>query len=115
MKKLWLLFILAGCAGQPITSVVVQHDIPVVVPDAQPMIMNPTSWKVLTLAQLEEIVKNKTTVLYFALDSNNYTNLQLNLIEIQRYIKEQKQIISMLKKINADRAGQPIQPQKDIK
>lgn len=113
MKKLWLLLLLAGCYGQPITDVVVQRDIPVVVPDAQPMVMNPTSWKVLTLAQLEEIVKNNTTVLYFALDSNNYANLQLNLIEIQRYIKEQKAVIAMLKKINADRAGQSPIPQKD--
>ena len=115
MKKLWILLILAGCSGQPITNVVVQHDIPVVVPDAQPVVMNPISWKVLTLVQLDEIVKSGKTVLYFALDSSNYENLQLNLVEIKRYIQEQKQIISMLKKINADRAGQSPTPLKDRK
>lgn len=114
-KSLILLLLLAGCSGTPIVNTVVQHDVVVTVPDAQPMILNPMNWKVLTLDQLELIVKNKEHVLYFSLDTKNYTNLQLNFVEIQRYIKEQKAIIEMLKKINDDRANQATQDLKDAK
>jgi hypothetical protein len=108
MKNFCLLsfLFLVGCSGTPIVNTVIQHDIPVNVPDAQPMVMNPMEWKILTLDQLEAIVKSNNHVLYFSLDTKNYTNLQLNMIEIQRYIKEQMAIIDMLKKINADRANE---------
>lgn len=86
---------LTNCSSAPITSVVVQHDLPVVVPDAQPLVMNPMKFTII----------NQNSILYFSLDSDNYTNLQLNFTEIQRYIGEQKVIINMLKKINSDRAA----------
>lgn len=108
MKKiLFLLLLLSGCGGGIVTTnTVVQHDIPVVVPNAQPMNVNPTQWQVIGLAQLQAMVKNNQTITLFALDAKNYTNLQLNFEEVKRYISEQKAIITMLKKINDDRANQ---------
>lgn len=101
MKNLFFamsIFFLTSCSGDPITSVVVQHDLPVVVPIAQPLVMNPVKF----------VVTNQNSVLYFSLDTENYTNLQLNFTEIQRYIGEQKVIINMLNKINSDRAAQGV-------
>ena len=111
-KILLLCMLLAGCAstgGLPITTVVVQPDAPVAVPDTQPLTLNPVQWQVMTLAQLQKLVaaikaspQHQQTL--FSLDTENYNNLMLNLIEIQRYIKEQKAVLTMLKNIIAARS-----------
>lgn len=121
MKKLLILLMLAGCSGTPIISTVVQKDAPVAIPTAQPLTLNDVQFTVLTVDQLKalltklEAAQQKNAVV-FALDTQNYTNLQLNLVEIQRYIKEQKAILDMLKQILAERSGQPLpQPAKPVK
>jgi hypothetical protein len=44
-------------------------------------------------------------VVLFVLDQQNYTNLMLNFVEVQRYLQEQKTILDMLKTIIAERAA----------
>jgi len=94
-----------GCTS---TTVVpqLQSNLPVAVPTAQPMTLQPVDWQVLSLGelrqQLAKLPKDSTVV--FVLDGKNYNNLSLNLIEIERYIKEQKTIIELLDAIIAERA-----------
>jgi hypothetical protein len=92
-----------NCAG-PAT------DSEVAVPRAQPMNFNSVQWQVVGLAELKELVatlekSQQKQVLLFALDATNYNNLTQNLVEIERYIKEQKAILAMLKKILDDRSA----------
>ena len=116
MKKILLvLLLLSGCGGTITTNTVLQPTVPVVVPDAQPMNVNPTQWQVLTLPQLQALVKNNQSLTLFVLDAKNYTNLQLNFEEVKRYIAEQNAIITMLKKINDDRANENSATQKGNK
>lgn len=113
IRSLILLFLLTGCSGSVITDAVVQHDAPVAVPTADPMSLNSVQWQVLTVPQLQALItklqtaQQQNTVL-FALDTQNYTNLSLNFVEIERYIKEQKAILAMLQQILAERSGQPL-------
>ena len=114
MKKLIILLLLAGCSGPVITDAVIQKDVPVAVPDAQPIDVDFVQWQVLTVSQLQALIvklqsaQQQNTVI-FALDTQNYNNLSLNFVEIQRYIQEQKAILALLKQIIAERAGQPPQ------
>jgi hypothetical protein len=108
-----IMLLLAACNGPPIINTVIQRDIPVAVPDAQPMTLNPVEWQVLNIAQLKALAvklqsMNEKNVVVFVLDDTNYVNLSLNFEEIQRYLKEQKVILGMLKQIIAQRAGQTI-------
>jgi hypothetical protein len=107
---LLFLLILAGCAtSPPVTTVVVQPNAPVAVPGTQPLTLNPVQWQVMTLAQLQKLVAtlqaSPQPQIIFSLDTNNYNNLTLNLIEIQRYIEEQKAVLTMLKNIIAARSA----------
>jgi hypothetical protein len=110
---LLVLLILAGCAtSPPITTVVVQPNAPVAVPDTQPLTLNSVQWQVMSLDQLKKLVallqaspQHQQT--FFSLDTDNYNNLTLNLIEIQRYIEEQKAVLTMLKNIIAARSAAP--------
>ncbi len=117
MKYVILAFtlLLVGCGSNVITNAVVQHDVPVSVPSAQPLTLNDVQFQVLTVDQLKTLLTKLQSAqndgqVVFALDTQNYTNLQLNLVEIQRYIKEQKAIIDMVKQILVQRAGQTTTP-----
>jgi len=110
-----IMFLLTGCGSNVITNAVVQHDVPVSVPVAQPLTLNDVQFQVLTVDQLKALLTKLQSAqssgqIVFALDTQNYTNLQLNLVEIQRYIKEQKAIIDMVKQILVQRAGQTVTP-----
>jgi hypothetical protein len=102
----------AACSSSNIqtTVPVLQTDSEVAVPRAQPMNFNSVQWQVVGLAELKELVatlekSQQKQVLLFALDATNYNNLTQNLVEIERYIKEQKAILAMLKKILDDRSA----------
>ena len=104
--------LLAGCGAStlPITTVVVQPDAPVAIPNTQPLTLNSVQWQVMTLAQLEKLVatlkaSSQHQQTLFSLDADNYNNLTLNLIELQRYIEEQKAVLTMLKNIIAARTA----------
>ncbi len=106
-----ILLLLSGCAGSVITNAVVQPNVSVSVPTADPMLLNAVKWQVLSVAQLKTLVatleaNKQQNAVVFVLDSQNYTNLQLNFVEIERYIKEENAIISMLKQVIAQRSGQ---------
>jgi len=80
-----------------------QANLPVAIPTVQPMTLNPVDWQVLSVNELRQLLANNKAIL-FVLDTKNYNNLSLNLIEIERYIKEQKTIIALLDGIITERA-----------
>jgi hypothetical protein len=86
-------------------------DAPVAVPDAQPLNLQSVTWQALTLSELQKLVaaleERHQNTLLIALDTTNYNNLSVNLAELNRFIKEQKAIITMLKTIIAARADAP--------
>lgn len=108
LRNLGLLLLLAGCAGPQISGTIVQQNAPVAVPTPQPMILRPVQWQVMGVGQLKTLIArmeatHQQTVV-FVLDSSNYTNLSLNLVEIERYVREQKTVLQMLRSIVGDRA-----------
>lgn len=113
LRKLLLCVALAGCS--PTTIPVLQANAPVAVQNAQPMTLNAVNWQVMSLPQLQALVKKLQSDqkrVVFTLDAQGYTNLTLNLVEIERYLNEQKTIINMLQKIIADRSDQGLVEQK---
>jgi hypothetical protein len=79
------------------------------IPDIDPLTLNPVQWQVLSLPQLKQLVaqmekSSPNQQVMLALDTRNYKNLSLNLIDIQRYISEQKAILTMLKNIITERS-----------
>ena len=104
-----LLVILTRCASPPISTPVIQPDAAVAVPEPEPLTLNPVQWKVMSLAELQKLVTqlqaSHQNQVYFLTDADNYNNLSLNIIEIERYIKEQKAVLTMLKQIIAARSA----------
>lgn len=86
---------LTGCQTTRLDPIIVK-DTPVAIPTIQPIVLSPVVW----------IVIPKPNPLY-ALDDPNYQNLASNLIEIRRYLDEQKAVINLLKGI-ADQRSQPV-------
>jgi PBP1b-binding outer membrane lipoprotein LpoB len=107
-KSLLLIFLLlAGCGNTSQPSVIVQPNTPIAIPPIEPMNLNSVQWQVLTLDQLKKLAEDTNMKQpIFSLDVDNYNNLSLNLIEMQRYIEEQKAILTMLENIIAKRATQ---------
>lgn len=105
-----VLIILTGCGTTPpIVTTVVQPDAPVAVPTVDPLTLNPVQWQVLTVQQVKQLLAQmeaspKQPPILFSLDTKNYENLSLNLIEIERYISQQKAILTMLETIITDRS-----------
>ena len=111
MRRSLLALLLAGCTTTT-TIPVVQPNLPVAVPPVQPMSLYPVAWQVMTLPELQKFVaqleKAQTAhVVVFVLDQQNYTNLMLNFVEVERYLEEQQTVLEMLKKIIAERANIP--------
>jgi hypothetical protein len=105
-----LLCLLLTCSCSQTTTIpVVQPDSPVAVPDAEAMNLASVQWHVMGLPELKQYVakleqSQQKQVLLFSLDTTNYNNLSQNLVEIERYINEQKAILAMVKKILHDRS-----------
>jgi len=97
LAVLGLLALLAACGSHDIEPVTVPPA-PVAVPPIQPLVMNPVQWRV---------IAGDTPLI--ALDEEGYRNLTLNLIDLRRYIEEQKAVIAMLRRIMDERSqqGQP--------
>lgn len=100
--------VVSGCSS-PGTSIVLQPNSPVAIPPIQGLDLNPVQFQVLTLDQLQKLLADmqahpQQKAMLFALDADNYDNLSLNLIELQRYVEEQKAVLTMLKNIIAARS-----------
>jgi hypothetical protein len=118
MKKLAflpLVLLLSGCAGwfnKPPIRVVAEPLPAVIAPVPAPITTRPVTWQVLTVTDLQNIISQQETnpdpnfVLY-ALDNGNFQALNLNLIEIRRFVLEQQQTIQFYKKIEADANPEP--------
>jgi hypothetical protein len=100
--------LLAACATTPVA--VVQPDIAVAIPPIDPLTLSPVQWQVMTLPQLKQLVAtmeaSNSNVSVFVLDSKDYTNLSLNMTQLERYITQQQAVLTMLKTIIADRSAQ---------
>jgi hypothetical protein len=110
IRNLYLIIslFLVGCATQ--TDSVVQDAPPVAIPQVAPMTLNPVQWKVMTLADMQALEAQlkktgKTDIVIFTLDTDNYQNLNLNFVEIQRYLTQQKAVVVLLKKIVDQNSG----------
>lgn len=76
---------------------------PVPVPTVAPVNMRDVTWKVYNVAQLETLIaeqkaKGDTKFVLMALTPKGYENLSLNLSDLERYIREQKQVTLYLKR-----------------
>lgn len=105
---LLLLTLGSGCTTTA-TVPVIQPDVPVAIPPAQPMSLNSVHWQVMGVRELRSLVTQlekaqQHHIVLFVLDEQNYTNLMLNYVEIERFLREQQTILDMLKKIIADRS-----------
>jgi hypothetical protein len=75
------------------------------VPKAQPVVMRDVHWKVYNVKELEALIakakKNGTDkqLALVTLTPKGYENLSMNLSELERYIREQKEVIVYLKDI----------------
>jgi hypothetical protein len=95
-------FLLVGCATD--TMPVLVRPGQVNIPTVDPLTLNRIEWRVLTDEQLRELLNQRENVL-FALDAEGYRAMSLNLIEIRRYIDEQRAVINYLRRILDERAG----------
>jgi hypothetical protein len=108
VKKLLLLFLLSGCTAVQTLDPVVQKTAPVSIPTVQPLTLNQVQWKVLNASDLKALLdglKDNKDIVLFALDASNYQNLNLNYVEIKRYISEEKTVILLLKNIADQQSG----------
>jgi uncharacterized lipoprotein YajG len=106
MKKIVLLSIallLAGCASGP--KVLVAPEMverpKITLPPALPAEQSNVEWVIITRdnvdQKLKAIEKKNGTVSLFALTSQGYQNLSMNIAELRRYIQQQNAIIAALK------------------
>ena len=98
---LCVLGLTSACTSQMLLDPVVQKQPAVSIPPITPLTLSDVQWKVLNATDLKALLaanKNNDLVL-IALDPDNYQNMNLNLIEIKRYITAQKSVIVLLKQI----------------
>jgi hypothetical protein len=88
---------LAACNGRDITATVptLPHT---TAPVAAPLVLRDTNWQIITAADLrrmaDELEANPgQQITLYALDDDGFDALNLNLIDIRRFILEQQQII----------------------
>lgn len=94
-------FLLVGCQGTKFLDIIsapapimIQH------PPAPPsLIMLKVKWRVLNAEVLQAMLENGDDVQFIALSPGGYENLSLNMSEIKRYIKQQKQVIIYYQKL----------------
>lgn len=84
--------LVAACAQRPMTPILVPPA-PVSIPAVQPLSLAPVEWEV----QPGDPAK-------FALSADGYRNLNLNFVEIRRFMEEQQAVIAMLRRVLEDRA-----------
>jgi hypothetical protein len=87
---------LAGCEH---TVAVAPTVMPAAIaPTATPLTLNDVKWKILTKSDLEALVKQldanpDPNFVIYTLDNGNFQALNLNLVEIRRFVLEQQQVI----------------------
>lgn len=107
MNKIALIFsisLLSACGGaninvksDPVERVIIHP-----APPAE-MTLREVEWKVLNKERLEELLEEGgDDIVFFALTTENYEDLGLNMQEIIRYIREQKDIIIYYRKLDKD-------------
>lgn len=112
--------VLAGCnttqQGVPFAQPLVAP----AVPRPGPLVLDDFRVRVYTKEQLRKLVadadKSGQQITLFALTPQGYQQLSMNMIELERYIREQKVIIAFLEKTLADRGVKlvPADPSKQI-
>jgi hypothetical protein len=110
-RDLILFALLTGCSATPAKTVIIpqaQPNAAFAIPTPQPLTINHVQWQVMTSEQLKTLAdrlqKAQDHKVVLVLDQENYNNLALNLVEIERYIKEQKAILDMVKSVIAQRS-----------
>ena len=125
MKKLLAVLVLAstltlGACATTHTVTVEPTKIPAAVaPTPQPLTMRDVQWKVLTKADLEVLLQDLNTnpnpnFALYTLDNGNFQALNLNLVEIRRFILEQQQVTVYYKDLEASEhpVEEPAAPKK---
>lgn len=90
---------------------------PVVVPKAQPVKTRDVKWKVYNAKSLEKLLADakangtEKTLSLVTLTPQGYQNVQYNMAELERYVREQKEIVVFLETTLNDRStlGQNVQ------
>lgn len=101
------LLFLAGCQTT-YTPMAIGLDAPAI-PRAAPITTHPLQWKVYNQADLRKLLvelekRPQSDYAIFVLTPNGYKALSLNVLEMERYIKEQREIIAYLTKTLEGRA-----------
>ena len=90
--------LLSACAPKTTTVVTTAPTITVTEPLVSPISVKPVEWKVMTrdevLAKAAELEKNPDQkITLFVLTPKGFANLQSNMIDTKRYIREQKKVV----------------------
>jgi hypothetical protein len=103
---------LAACNGREITPPIptLPHT---TAPVAAPLVLRDTNWKIITAADLRQMAAELEAnpgqqITLYALDDDGFDALNLNLIDIRRYILEQQQIIKFYEDL--EEATHPSEP-----
>lgn len=107
-------FALAGCSVTT-PKVLVKpelYDRPeLIVPSVQPIVQSEMSWIVLTPDNYERKIKELEaagkSVTLFALSSQGYRNLSMNVAELRKYIQQQNSVIAAYKKYYKNEEKKP--------
>lgn len=112
MKKILALGLLtlslAGCQTAQQATMPTLAAVPV--PTPQPVTMRDVKWKVYNVRELEALIAQQKKAgtdkafVMMAVTPQGYQNMALNLTELERYIREQKEVIVFLKNV-ADGRG----------
>ncbi len=102
---------IAGCGttSSRLDPVVVPPP-PVAIPTLSPIVTSSVRWRVLNATDLQTLAtqiaaRKQKDAIIFALDAANYKNLSLNMIDIQRYLDQQKAVILLLTNVVEQRSG----------
>lgn len=111
MKKSSLLvlvsLLLAGC--QTTSTPIVESFTTPAIPKAQPIVLQDVQWKVYTKDDLKKLIDNtpanRQDFVIFAVTGDGYKAIAMNVAELNRYIREQREVIVFLKQ-TLDSRGQ---------
>jgi hypothetical protein len=98
----------AGCQNSQQVAPMQLAAVPV--PTPQPVVMRDVKFKVYNVKELEKLIatakKNGTDkqLSVIAMTPKGYQNLALNLNELERYIREQKEVVVYLKNVSDSRS-----------
>lgn len=98
MKKILFPLIalsLSGCATLGDFRITTHKPIPIPDIQPQPMQLKDVKWKVYTVDELKAMIAQmeatgQTSAVFYVLDKDNYDALAFNLVEMKRYIEDQK-------------------------